>query len=99
MCFDGPARPAAHEMWCTTATTTTTLTVPMRPPRCLDGPARAVAHEMLQIQRFWVCLVRYPPKTAAVVLCVSGKSPRVYNIYDALCKCRSKALVQLWVYG
>ena len=45
MCFDGPARTAAHEMWSTTATTTTS-TVPMRPPMCFDGPARAVAHEM-----------------------------------------------------
>ena len=48
MCFDGPARTAAHEMWCTTDTTTitTTSTVPMRPPKCFDGPARAVASEM-----------------------------------------------------
>ena len=46
MCFDGPARTAAHEMWCTTATSTTTPTVPMRPPTCFDGPVRAVAHEM-----------------------------------------------------
>ena len=44
MCFDGPARTAAHEIWCTTATTTST--VPMRSPTCSDGPARAVAHEM-----------------------------------------------------
>ena len=28
MCFDGPARTAAHELWCTTATTTTILRVP-----------------------------------------------------------------------
>ena len=46
MCFDGPARTAAHETWCTTATTNMTPTVPMRPPTCFDGPARAVAHEM-----------------------------------------------------
>ena len=46
MCFDGPARIAAHEMWRTTATTTTTSTVPMRQPTCFDGPARAVPHEM-----------------------------------------------------
>ena len=48
MCFDEPARTAAHETWCATATitTTTTSTVPMRPPTCFDGPARAVAHEM-----------------------------------------------------
>ena len=44
--FDGPARTAAHEMLCTAATTTTTSTVPMRPPTCFDGPARAVAHEI-----------------------------------------------------
>ena len=46
MCFDGPARTAAHDMWCTTANTSTTSTVPIRPPTCFDGPARAVAHEM-----------------------------------------------------
>ena len=46
MCFGGPARTAAHEMWCTTATTTTTYTVPVRLPTFFDGPARAVAHEM-----------------------------------------------------
>ena len=45
MCFDGPARTATHEMWCITATTTTTSTVLMRPPTCFDGPARAVAHD------------------------------------------------------
>ena len=47
MCFDGPARTAAHDMWCSIATTTTTaFTVPMRPPTFFDGPARAVAHEI-----------------------------------------------------
>ena len=46
MCFDGPARTAAHEMWCTIATTTTTSTVPMRPPTCFYELARAVAREM-----------------------------------------------------
>ena len=46
MCFDGPARTVASEMWCTTATTTTTSTVPLRRPTCFDGLARAVAHEM-----------------------------------------------------
>ena len=46
MCSDGPARTAAHEMWCTTATTTTSSTLLMRRPTCFDGPARAVAHEM-----------------------------------------------------
>ena len=46
MCCDAPARTAAHEMWCTIATTPTTSTVPMRSPTCFDGPARAVAHEM-----------------------------------------------------
>ena len=85
MCFDGPARTAAHEMWCTTATTTTPSTVPVRPPTCFDGPARAVAHEMwctilLQLRVFRVCLGRYPPNTAAFVRCISGKSPQVYNI-------------------
>ena len=46
MRFHGPARIAAHEMCCTTATTTRTSTVPMRPPTCFDGPARTVVHEM-----------------------------------------------------
>ena len=46
MCFDGPAQTAADEMSCTVALTTTTSTVPMRPPTCFNGPARAVAHEM-----------------------------------------------------
>ena len=46
MCFDGPARTAAHEMRCTTATTSPTSTVLMRPPTCFDGPARVVADEM-----------------------------------------------------
>ena len=46
VCFDGPARTAAHEMWCTTATTSTTSTAPMRPPACFYGPARAVVHEL-----------------------------------------------------
>ena len=69
MCFDGPARTAAHEMWCTTATTTTTtFTVPMRPPTCFDGPARAVAHEMwcttATTKAFGGVPGRYPPKQA-----------------------------------
>ena len=96
------ARTAAHEMWCTTATTMTS-TVPMRPPTCFDGPARAVAHEMwcttatTIIRVFLVCLGRrYPAKTATFVRCISGKSPRVYNIVYSLCKCRIKALVPLW---
>ena len=46
MCFGGPARTAVHEVWCTTATATTTSTAPMRPPTCFDGRARAVAYEM-----------------------------------------------------
>ena len=46
MCFDGPARTAAHEMWCTTATTATPSTVPMRPTTCFDGPVWVVANEM-----------------------------------------------------
>ena len=83
MCFHGPARAAAHEMWCIAATTTTS-TVPMRPPTCFVGPARAVAREMwftmLQPRLFGVCLGRYRPKTATFVQCISGKSPRVHNI-------------------
>ena len=44
MCFEGPARTASHEMWCTTATTTTitTSTMLMRPPTCFEG----LAHDM-----------------------------------------------------
>ena len=83
MCFDGPVRTAAHEMWCTTATTTTS-TVPMRPPTSFDGPARAVAHDMwctiTTSTTFWVCLGRYPPKTAAFVRSFSGKSLVVYDV-------------------
>ena len=46
MCFKGPARTAAHEMWCTTATTNTASTVPIRPLTCFDGQARAVAYHV-----------------------------------------------------
>ena len=45
MLFDGPARTATDEMWCTTPTTTTS-TVPNMPLACFDRPARAVAHAM-----------------------------------------------------
>ena len=84
MCFDGPARNAAHEMWCTTATTMTTSTVPMRPPKCLTGrpgpwPMRCGVL-LLQLRVFFVWLSRYPPKTATFVRCISGKSPRGANV-------------------
>ena len=84
MCFDGPARTAAHEM-CTTATTTTTSTVPMEPPTCFDGPARAVAHEMwcttATTTTFWGVPGSFSAKNSyTFVQCISGKSPRVYNI-------------------
>ena len=103
MCFDGSARIAAHKVWCTTATSTTTSTVPMRPPTCLTGRPGpwpvTCGVLLLQPQLFWVWLSRYPSKTSTFVRCISGKSPRLYNIrYDALCKCRIKALVPLWVY-
>ena len=69
MCFDGPARTAAHEISCTTATTTMS-TVPMRPPTCFDGPAWAAAHEMWSTTAtsttFWMCLDCYPPKNGYV---------------------------------
>ena len=44
-CFHGPVRAAAHEMWCTTATTSTTSILPMRRATCFHRPARAAAHE------------------------------------------------------
>ena len=67
MCFDGPARTATHEMWCITATTTTTSTVPLRSLACFYEPPRAVAHELCTIATtyiFFVCLSRYTSKTA-----------------------------------
>ena len=108
MCFNGPARTAAHEMWCTTATsTTTTSTVPMRPPTSFDGPVRAVAHEMC-------CTAATPTTFFRVPGSLSAKNSNTYLIrpydaflanrlgsvfeYDALCKCRIKALAPLWVY-
>ena len=105
MCFDGPARTAANDTWCTTASTTTTSTVPMRPPTCFDGPALAVAHEM------W-----YTTATPTTFLGVPGSlsAKNSYLVrshdaflatrlgcvieYDALRKCRIKALAPLWVY-
>ena len=101
MCFDGPARTAAHEIWCTTATTTST--VPMRSPTCFDGPARAVAHEMWCITAtttiVWVWLGRYLPKSL-VRSYDEFLANRLGSVieYDSLCKCRNKALAPLWVY-
>ena len=46
MCFDGPARTTAHEMWYITAAAAMTSTVLMRPLTCFHGPALAVAHDM-----------------------------------------------------
>ena len=103
MCFDGSARSAAHEMWCTTATTTTTSTVPMRPPTCFDGPARAwwpmrCGVLLLQLRLFSVCLGRYSPKTATFVRCILANRHGCVIEYDAYKrKCRIKALVPLWV--
>ena len=78
MCFDGPARTAAHEMWCTAASTTTTSTVPMRPPTCFHGPARAVAHEM------W-CTIATPTIFLGVPGSLSAKNSYSYLVrsYDA----------------
>ena len=50
-----------------------------------DGPARAVTHEMwcatATTTSFWgVPGGSLPPKIATFVRCISGKSPRVYNI-------------------
>ena len=103
MYCDGPTRTAAHGMWCTAAaaTTTTTSTVPMRPPTCFDWPARAVAHEM------WYSIAT---STTFLGVCawavIRQKQLRSYDAflanrlgcikwYNALCKCRIKALVPL----
>ena len=85
MWFDGPARTAAHEMMCTI------LRLLRRPP-CLCGRPRVLTGRpgpwpcvlLRQILLFWVCLGRYPPKTATFVRCVSGKSPRVYLVYNVM---------------
>ena len=46
-CLHGPVRVAAHEMWCTIATTTTATSIlPIRRPTCFHRPARVAAHEM-----------------------------------------------------
>ena len=85
MCYHGPARTVAHEMWCTiaTTTTTTTSTVPMRPPTCFDGPARAVAHEMWCTTATTTTFFGVPgslsAKNSYVRTMHSGKSPRVYT--------------------
>ena len=83
MCFHGPARTAAHEMWCTIATTTTS-TVPMRPLTCFDGPTRAVANAMwcttATTTTFLGVAGPLSTKNRYVLTNISGKSPRVYNI-------------------
>ena len=82
----GPDR-CAHEIWCFTATTNTTSTVPTRPPTCFDGLARAVAHDMwFTIATTTTCLGvpgSLSAKTATFVRCTSSKSPRVYILYCA----------------
>ena len=104
ICFDGPARTATYDMWCTTATTTTTSTVPMRPPTFVDGPVRAVAHEMwctaATTTSFWVCLGRYLPKTATWYIRTMHfwHIPSCVIDHDILCKCGIKAFAPLWVY-
>lgn len=77
--------------------------MPIRWPTCFDGPARAVAHDIkcntaIQLRRF-ECVVVAIRQTqlrshdASVVCCLGCIN------YDALCKCRIKALVPLWVYS
>ena len=103
MCFDGPARTAAHEMWCTIATTTTTSTVPMRPPKCFGGPARAVAYEM------WCTTATTTTFFGCAWVVIRQKQIRSYDaflanrrgckiLYYALRNGRIKALLPLWVY-
>ena len=98
MCFDGPARTAAHKMRCTTVTTTTTSTVPMRSPTCFDGPAWVVAHEMWYNYQFfgraWVVILQKQLRSYDAIL--ANRLGRIQ--YDALCNCRIKALIPLWVY-
>ena len=76
MYFDGPAGTAAHEMWCTTATTTTTSTVPMRPSTCFDGPARPVAREM------W-CITATTTTFGCAWLVIRRKQLRSYDAFLA----------------
>ena len=105
MCFDGPARTAAHEMWCTIATTTTS-TVPMRPLTCFDGPAGTVAHEMWRTTVTTTTFVGVPGSSPAKnsYVCTMHFRQIASGVkyfgeqYYALCKCRVKALVPLWVY-
>ena len=68
MWFDGPARAAADDMWGTSATHSTTSTVPTRPLTCFDGPARAVAHDM-----------RYTTATTASFLGTAGSLSAKYS--------------------
>ena len=78
-------------MWCTTATTTATSTVPMRPPTYFDGPARAVAYDMWCTTATTTTFVGVPrsfsTKPATFVRCISGKSPWVHNIILRMMPC------------
>ena len=101
MCFDGPARTATHEMWCTAATTTATSAVTMRPLTCFDGPVRAAAHVMYNCDLFgcaWVVIRQKQLRSYDAHLANRLGYIIYYDTSRALCKCRIKALVPLWVY-
>ena len=95
MCFDGPARTAAHEVWCTVATTTTS-TVPMRPPTCFDGPARTVAHEMwcttATTTTFWVMPRSLSAKKSDVCTMHFWQIASVYNMTWRLAQMSDQSL-------
>ena len=76
----------------------------MRPPTCFDGPARGVAHEMwsttaIYNYEFFGCawdVIRQKQLRSYEVFLANRLGCII--LYDALCKCRIKALVPLWVY-
>ena len=119
LCMDRSARPmrrpmyfltgrtAAHEMWCTTATTTTTSTVPIKSPTCFDGLTRAVVHEMwcttaktTFLDDFFGCGCIVIRQNCCVRTTKSWQitSGAEYNMTPCENKCWIKALVPLWVY-
>ena len=101
MCFDGWARTATHDMWCTTATATTTTrsTVPMRPSTCSDRPTQAVAHDMCYSYSFFGCAwVVIRQKQLSSYYSYLANCLEYIIQYDTLGKDRIKVLVPLWVY-
>ena len=105
MYFAGPGRAAPHEMWCATATTTTTTmsTLPMRPPTCLTG--RPGPWPM----RCGVLLLHLRLYLGVPGSLSAKKQLRSYDAflanrrgcttqYDALYKCRIRVLLPLWAH-